>query len=100
ELSYPYVLTARGGVTLAAAKAFDSVLGSSYANALVRYDGFRTGTGTAGVWPASYGLANAEPPLLKPPGPIQATKELHAWQVLGLGSRFLAINDVSAAMAT
>jgi len=100
QLSYPYVLTATGGVTLAAAKAFDSVLRSSYTNALMRYDGFRTGTGTAGVWPASYGLANAEPPLLKPAGPTQASKELHTWQVLGLGSRFLAINDVSAAMAT
>ena len=100
QLSYPYVLTVTGGVTLAAAKAFGSVLRSSYANALVRYDGFRTGTGTAGDWPASYGLANAEPPLLRPPGPTQASKELHAWQVLGLGSRFLAINDVSAAMAT
>jgi hypothetical protein len=100
QLSYPYVLTATGGVTLSAAKAFGSVLRSSYANDLVRYDGFRTGTGTAGVWPASYGLANAEPPLLRPPGPTQAGKELHAWHVLGLGSRFLAINDVSAAMAT
>jgi hypothetical protein len=76
------------------------VLRSSYANALVRYDGFRAGTGTAGFWPASYGLANAEPPLLKAPGPTQAGKELHTWRVLGLGSRFLAINDVSAAMAT
>jgi Bacterial extracellular solute-binding protein len=100
QLSYPYVLTATGGVTLAAAKAFGSALRSSYANALVRYDGFRTGTGMAGTWPASYGLANAEPPLLRPPGPAQAGKELHAWHVLGLGSRFLAINDVSAAMAT
>ena len=100
QLSYPYVLTATGGVTLAAAKAFGEVLRSSYANALVRYDGFRTGTGTSGAWPASYGLANAEPPLLRPPGPTQAGKELHAWHVLGLGSRFLAINDISAAMAT
>lgn len=100
QLSYPYVLTTTGGTTLAAAKAFGSVLRSSYASALVRYDGFRTGTGTASAWPASYGLANAEPPLLRAPGPTQAGKEIHAWQVLGLGSRFLAINDVSAAMAT
>jgi hypothetical protein len=100
QLSYPYVLTTTGGVALAAAKAFGSVLRSSYASALARYAGFRTGTGTASAWPASYGLANAEPPLLKAPGPAQAGKELHTWRVLGLGSRFLAINDVSAAMAT
>jgi hypothetical protein len=100
QLSYPYVLTTTGGVTLAAAKVFGSVLRSSYASALARYAGFRSGTGTASAWPASYGLANAEPPLLKAPGPTQAGKELHAWRVLGLGSRFLAINDVSAAMGT
>jgi hypothetical protein len=100
QLSYPYVLTTTGGATLAAAKAFGTLLRSSYASALVRYYGFRTGTGSANAWPASYGLANAEPPLLKAPGPTQASKELHTWRVLGLGSRFLAINDVSAAMAT
>ena len=100
QLSYPYVLTTTGGVTLAAAKAFGSVLRSSYANAYVRYEGFRTGSGAASAWPASYGLQSAEPHLLTPPGPIQAGKELHAWHVLGLGSRFLAVNDVSAAMAT
>lgn len=100
QLSYPYVLTTTGGATLAAAKAFGSVLRSSYASAYVRYQGFRTSTGMASTWPASYGLANAEPPLLRPPGPTQAGKELLAWHVLGLGSRFLAINDVSAAMAT
>ena len=100
QLSYPYVLTTTGGVTLAAAKAFGSVLRSSYANAYVRYEGFRTGSGAASAWPASYGLQSAEPHLLTPPGPIQAGKELRAWHVLGLGSRFLAINDVSAAMAT
>ena len=69
QLSYPYVLTTTGGVTLAAAKAFGGVLRSSYANAYVRYEGFRTGTGAASAWPASYGLTSAEPHLLRPPGP-------------------------------
>jgi hypothetical protein len=99
QLSYPYVFTSHG-VTLAVAKAFGTALRSSYASAYVRYEGFRTGSGTAGTWPASYGLSSTEPRLLTPPGPSQAGKELHAWHVLGLGSRFLAINDVSAAMAT
>jgi hypothetical protein len=100
ELSYPYVLTSRGGATLAVARAFGSVLRSSYSGAYVRYVGFRTSAGAAGAWPASYGLSGATPRLLSPPGPTQAGKELHAWHVLGLGSRFLAINDVSAAMDT
>jgi extracellular solute-binding protein len=99
QLTYPYVLTSHG-LTLAVAKAFGTALRSSYASAYVRYEGFRTGAGTAGTWPAWYGLSSAEPQLLTPPGPGQAAKELHAWHVLGLGSRFLAVNDVSAAMAT
>ena len=100
ELSYPYVLTSASGVTLSVAKAFGSALRSSYASAYARYEGFRTASGAAGPWPASYGLSSAAPHLLAPPGPTQAGKELHAWHVLALGSRFLAINDVSAAMAT
>jgi hypothetical protein len=100
QLSYPYVLTSTGGVPLAVAKAFGTALRSSYASAYVRYEGFRTASGVAGAWPAFSGLDSAAPHLLTPPGPSQAGKELHAWRVLGLGSRFLAINDVSAAMAT
>jgi hypothetical protein len=100
QLSYPYVLTTASRVTLTVAKAFEGALRSGYASAYVRYEGFRTGTGAAGTWPSSYGLTSAMPRLLTDPGPSQADKELHAWHVLGLGSRFLAINDVSAAMAT
>jgi hypothetical protein len=100
ELSYPYVLTSTGGETLGVAKAFGSALRSSYASAYARYVGFRTASGAAGAWPDSYGLSGSAPHLLTPPGPAQAGKELHAWRVLSLGSRFLAINDVSAAMAT
>jgi hypothetical protein len=100
QLSYPYVLTTTNRVTLAVAKAFEAVLRSDYASAYVRYAGFRTSTGAAATWPSSYGLTSAMPRLLTDPGPSQAGKELHAWHVLGLGSRFLAINDISAAMAT
>jgi Bacterial extracellular solute-binding protein len=100
QLSYPYVLTTTNRVSLAVAKAFEGVLRSEYARSYVRYQGFRTSAGAAGTWPSSYGLTSTMPRLLTGPGPIQADKELRAWRVLGLGSRFLAINDVSAAMAT
>jgi len=100
QLSYPYVLTTTNRVTLAVAKAFEGALRSRYASAYVRYEGFRTGAGAAGTWPSSSGLTSAMPHLLASPGPGQADKALHAWHALGLGSRFLAINDVSAAMAT
>ena len=100
QLSYPYVLTTTSQVTRAVAKAFEGALRSGYASAYVRYEGFRTSTGAPATWPTSYGLTSAMPHLLVNPGPSQTSKELRAWQVLGLGSRFLAINDVSAAMAT
>jgi hypothetical protein len=100
QLSYPYVLTTTNRASLAVAKAFESALRSEYANAYARYEGFRTATGAAGTWPSSYGLTSAMPHLLADPGTGQADKALHAWRALGLGSRFLAINDVSAAMAT
>jgi len=100
QLSYPYVLTTTSRVTLAVAKAFEGALRSPYASAYVRYEGFRTSTGAADAWPGFYGLTSTMPRLLTDPGPSQAGKELHAWHVLGLGSRFLAINDVSATMAT
>jgi hypothetical protein len=100
QLSYPYVLTTTNRVTLAVVKAFEGTLHSGYASAYVRYEGFRTSAGTAGTWPSSYGLTSTMPRLLTAPGPSQADQELRAWHVLGLGSRFLAINDISAAMAT
>jgi len=100
QLSYPYVLTTTNQATLAVAKAFEGALRSGYASAYVRYEGFRTSTGAAGTWPSFYGLTSAMPHLLADPGTGQAGKALHAWRALGLGSRFLAINDVSAAMAT
>jgi hypothetical protein len=98
QLSFPYVITTTNRLALAAAKAFGNVLTSPYATAYVHYEGFRTGTGAAGAWPSFYGLTSAEPRLLAQPGPGRILSALHAWHVLGLGSRFLAVNDVSEAM--
>jgi hypothetical protein len=98
QLSFPYVITATNRLTVAAAKAFGSVLKSAYATAYVHYEGFRSSTGAASAWPGWYGLSSTEPHLLPPPGPGRTLGALHAWHVLGLGSRFLALNDVSGAM--
>ena len=98
QLSFPYVITTTNRLTVAAAKAFGRVLTSAYATAYVHYEGFRTAAGTAGTWPGWYGLTSAEPHLLAQPGPARTLSALHAWHVLGLGSRFLAVNDVSSSM--
>ena len=98
QLSFPYVITARNRLATAAAKAFGTVLTSAYATAYVHYEGFRSSTGAASAWPGWYGLASSEPHLLPQPGPGRALAALHAWHVLSLGSRFLALNDISGAM--
>jgi len=97
-LSFPYAITTANRETQDAARAFGAVLRSAYATAYLHYEGYRTGTGAAPAWPAADGLSSAEPRLLPQPGPNRTLSALHAWHVLGLGSRFLAVNDVSGAM--
>ncbi len=99
ELSYPYVLTTTSPLTLAAAGAFGDLLRSTYAASYVRYAGFRSGDGAAGDWPASSGLTSSGPRLLPQPTTAQAETALHTWQQLSLGSRDLALIDISSAMA-
>jgi hypothetical protein len=99
ELSYPYVLTATNPLTVAAAGKFGALLRSAYAASYVRYAGFRSGNGAAGRWPASFGLTRSGPHLLRPPTPPQAETALRTWQRLSLGSRDLALIDISSAMA-
>jgi hypothetical protein len=98
QLSFPYVITTANRLAQAAARAFGSELRSAYTTAYLRYEGFRSPAGMAPAWPGWYELASAEPHLLPQPGPSRALKALHAWRVLGLGSRFLALNDISGAM--
>jgi hypothetical protein len=100
QLTYPYVLTTADRLTQAAAQKFGAVLRSPYGTAYLRYEGFRTAAGQAGRWPGSYGLARSTPHLLPPPGPGQAGQALRAWGRVNLGTRVLALNDVSSVMAT
>ena len=99
QLTYPYVLATADRFTQAAAQAFGTVLRSAYGSAYLRYEGFRTAAGQAGAWPASYGLARRTPQLLPQPGPAQAAQALRAWRRVHLGTRVLALNDVSSVMA-
>ena len=100
ELSYPYVLATTDPLMLAAADRFGGLLRSAYAASYARYEGFRSGDGEAGDWPAAFGLTRNGPRLLPLPSPAQAGTALHAWQRLSLGARALALIDTSAAMTT
>jgi len=99
ELSYPYVLTTADPLMLAAADRFGALLRSAYAASYARYDGFRSGDGAAGDWPALFGLTRSGPHLLPVPSPAQAQTTLRTWQRLSLGTRALTLIDASGAMA-
>ena len=99
ELSYPYVLTTADPLMLAAAGRFGQLLRSAYAASYARFEGFRSGNGAAGDWPALFGLTRSGPRLLPLPSPAQAGTALHTWQRLSLGARALTLIDTSAAMA-
>jgi hypothetical protein len=98
ELSYPYVLTTTDPLMLAAAGRFGELLRSAYAASYARYEGFRSGNGVAGDWPAMFGLTRSGPHVLALPSPAQAATALRTWQRLSLGVRALALIDTSAAM--
>jgi hypothetical protein len=100
ELDYPYVLTSSNSLKLRAAQEFEAALTSSYAQSYVRYEGFRSANGAASGWVSRYGLLTSSPDLAQPAPPGQAETALQAWSRLGLGSRDLALIDVSEQMAT
>ena len=100
ELDYPYVTTTSDPLKLKAARVFEKALQSNYATSYVRYEGFRSATGSAPPWIGQYGLSTG--PLAASPAtaPGEAETSLQAWQRLSLGSRDLVLLDVSKQMAT
>lgn len=98
ELDYPYVLTTAKATTLAGATAFGNYLQTDYAKSMIRYHGFRSSDGAADMMPASAGLNSQALQLASAATASEAASNLQAWQKLGLGSRDLAVIDVSRAM--
>ena len=99
ELDYPYVLTTANSARLQGATAFGNYLQTNYAKSTVRYDGFRSPNGVPDVMPASAGLSSQALQLASAANPSEAASNLQAWEKLGLGSRDLALVDVSQAMS-
>jgi Ca-activated chloride channel homolog len=98
ELDYPYVLTTAKPAALQAATEFGNYLQTSYARSAIRYYGFRSANGVPDVMPASAGLNSLPLQLASAPSPSEAASNLQVWEKLGLGSRDLAVVDVSRAM--
>ncbi len=99
QLDYPYVLTTSNRLKLKAAREFEKTLQSSYATSYVRYEGFRSATGSAPSWIGQYGLDTGQPTLSPATASGEAETSLQAWQRLSLGSRDLVLLDVSKQMA-
>ena len=99
ELDYPYVLTSSDPLVTQAADAFGKYLEGSYAQSVIRYDGFRSSTGVPDQMPPSSGLSSQPLEPATPPSPSEAATNLADWQKLGLGTRALTIIDDSEAMA-
>jgi hypothetical protein len=97
-LDYPFVLTSSSPAVSQGALAFGRFLEGSYAQSVIRYDGFRSPSGVPDDLPASSGLSSQRLDVANPPAPTEVATNLSTWQKLGLGSRVLAILDDSAAM--
>jgi Ca-activated chloride channel homolog len=100
ELDYPYVITSTEPAVQQAATEFGKTLQQSYTAGLVRYYGFRSANGVVGTIPASYGLAQQPLRLAAAATPGEAQTALQTWRKLQIGSRDLAVMDVSSSMAT
>jgi Ca-activated chloride channel homolog len=98
ELDYPYVLTSSTPALSAAAEAFGRFLQGSYAQSVIRYSGFRSGSGVPDDLPVQSGLSSQWLDVATPAAPTEVAANLSTWQKIGLGSRVLAILDDSAAM--
>ncbi len=98
ELDYPYVLTTSQTAPERAAVKFGNYLQTSYAQSVMRAQGFRSANGRPDVMPASAGLAAQPLQLASAATPAEAAASLENWQQLGLGFRDLVLADVSPAM--
>lgn len=100
-LDYPYVLTTSDDKRLAATEAFRSAVTSGAARRILQRLGFRTADGEAGpALSAAPGLRAAAPHPLPSPSPGAVDDVLQAWKRLMLGTRMLALLDVSGSMST
>ena len=98
ELNYPYVLTTADPVRLRAAIQFEQLLRRGYATSVVRFNGFRSASGSSSPSPAAFGLDSQHLNLASPAAAGEAQTTLAIWNNLGLGFRDLSLIDISAAM--
>jgi Ca-activated chloride channel homolog len=98
ELNYPFVLTTSNRAMTRAALAFGQYLQGTYAQSVIRYNGFRSPNGVADAFPEDSGLSEQPLQVATQPTASEAATNLVSWQKLGLGSKDITVIDDSAAM--
>lgn len=80
ELDYPYVLTTTNRLRLAAVTAFGQMLRGGYAQAVIRFAGFRSASGVPDAFPASSGLSDQQLQVAPAAAPGEAPAALAVWE--------------------
>lgn len=100
SLDYPIVITTKSPDTRKAADAFKAELAGQSAQKTLREHGFRSPDGKAGdVLTKDKGFDPKTPEALKPPDAKTIAAMAQSWSRLSLGTRMLALLDVSGTMA-
>ncbi|MGW4668299.1 substrate-binding domain-containing protein [Streptosporangium sandarakinum] len=100
DLDYPMVVIGDDPAVRRAAAAFAAEFGTEAAREVLRGQGFRAPDGTAGAALSAAGGFRAEAPRrLETPGPAEIARMTRSWSRLNLGTRLLALVDVSGTMA-
>ncbi|MEV4184563.1 substrate-binding and VWA domain-containing protein [Streptosporangium canum] len=101
NLDYPMVIITKDAAVRKAAEAFRKELGTESARKTLQDQGFRTPDGKGGKPVADSGGFQAKAPqTLKTPDVRTVARMSQSWSRLNLGTRLLALLDVSGTMAT
>ncbi|MEV0589155.1 substrate-binding domain-containing protein [Nonomuraea sp. NPDC050310] len=100
SLDYPFIPITPDATSRKAAESFAKELGGEAARKALRDNGFRTPDGKAGaVLAADKGFTAKAPQALAAPDPKTVGSMAQSWSRLNLGTRLLALLDVSGTMA-
>ncbi|GII56746.1 hypothetical protein Pth03_51350 [Planotetraspora thailandica] len=100
SLDYPIIVTAKDEQLRKAAEAFSAQVTSAAGRQVVQAYGFRAPDGKAGGrLKADYGVNPKKPKELPIPDAASITKLAQAWQQIKLGTKILALIDISGTMA-
>ncbi|MFG2075660.1 substrate-binding domain-containing protein [Nonomuraea maritima] len=100
SLDYPVTILTKDAGALKAAADFKQALATESAKKTLRDAGFRSEDGKAGsVLSKAKGFDPEAPTALDPPDSATVTRMVQTWSRLNLGSRLLALLDVSGTMA-